>query len=468
MKNTIIVGSGISGLLSAYILSNKKNPNHIILIDKSKEPGGLLRAFDYGNNGKFDYGMHNMLETSIPELDRILYGFLPDREWQILEGSKRDIAGIYYNGQLQHETPYFDLRNLDENTYKICIAELFIHLNKKLKGEVIENKNGTACEYAYSRFGKVVADHTIIPAIEKIYRKSANDLDYMATIFTPMTRVALFDEPLTRDMTTSPILKDHIAFVDQRNLPLERSSNRRGFYPVKYGMYRIVEAIVQELCRKGVQILTQAEIAKIEANQGIISSVYIRQQNQEHHIDDIDQLIWTANIPFLGKLLGVDLSQFTSDPSLKTVVISLLLNKQLEMGDLYYFFCYDQAFNTYRLTNFSNYCHGAYRNGGYPISMELLVSDEDVKSSISLEKEAEKELFRFQVTAPDTQVIFSKAEVLEGGFPMPSMNNISSLRKITSDIKNMNLKNLILTGIMAEDNLFFQTDILIDVYNKLK
>ncbi|MBN8704010.1 MAG: NAD(P)-binding protein [Bacteroidetes bacterium] len=467
MGNTVIVGTGVSGLLSALILTQKKSSTKIYLLDKSSEPGGLLRAFDYGKFGKFDYGMHNMLETSIPELDKLIFDLLPENEWQLLKDNKRDLAGIYFNGKLQKETPYFDLRNLPENEYKKSIADLFGHIEKKVKNNSSDIKNGSAREFAYSRFGKDVAEKTIIPSVEKIHQKSADELDYMATIFTPMTRLALFDEQLVKDLTLSPILRDYIAYVDQRNLPLERSTGRKAYYPIKYGMYRIVEALKNKLEAYGVEFLLESEVKAINSSNNSITEVEVKTPKGDLKITNIDNFIWTGNIPLLGRLMGAKFDGLKNDKPLKTVIISFLLDKKLAMDDLYYFFCYDKKFNTYRLTNFPSYCSGAHWAGGYPISMEFLVSEEFIKSTPSIEKLAEQELFQFGVTQPDTKVLFSKAEVLESGFPMPSLNNINGVKNIRNQIKAMNISNLLTLGILAEDNLFFQTDVLIDTYKKL-
>ena len=109
MKKTVIVGSGIAGLMSALVLVEKGHKN-ITIIEKENELGGLLRKFDYGEYGIFDYGMHNILETGIEDLDTMIYDLLKNDEWHILEKEKRDLAGLFFNGRLQLNSPYIDLR----------------------------------------------------------------------------------------------------------------------------------------------------------------------------------------------------------------------------------------------------------------------------------------------------------------------------------------------------------------------
>ena len=435
------------------------------IVEKNSEAGGLLRRFRYGEWGNFDYGMHNMLQTGIDKLDRLIFELLPEEEWQMLEDGQRDLAGIYFNGILQKNTPYIDLRGLSMADYKSCLVALFEHFAEPHHS--VPEPELSAEQYAVARFGEIVARKTIIPAVQKIHQKKASELDYMATIFTPMTRLAFCDAPLVAEITSSTFLRDRVAWSDQRTLPLERSSGRSGFYPVRYGIYRVVEAILAQLADAGARLLTETEITDVQTKDGFVSTVNIRSKNETSVLEEVEDLIWTANIPLLGRFLGVNFDGLKYDKPLKTIVVNLVVDRLPEhMGDLYHFFCYDSDFRTYRLTNFSNYCRGAARNGGYPVSVELLMDDEAVQGA-DLEQLAIDEYHRFGVGHADTKILFAKAEILASGFPMPSINNIHALRSIRDSIHAMHLSNLQMMGILAEDNLFFQTDVLADVYRKL-
>lgn len=461
----VINGSGISGLLCALLLCRKGEGPNVLVVDRSNEPGGLLRRFQYGEWGDFDYGMHNMLETGIEDLDQLLLGLLPEEEWQLLEGDKRDLAGVYFNGRLQTHTPYIDLRSLSREDYRACLADLFAHFDRQ-GFDSMAGTQTTAYEYAVNRFGELSAKKTIIPSIEKVYKRSAKELDFMATLFTPMTRLAFCDETLVRELTRSPALRSRIAWSNQRTLPRDRSSGRRALYPVRYGMYRIVDAIVRRIAEAGAQLFTSSDIIAVEKGGGRVQSVIIRRGDQEKRIENVARLIWTANVPALGRCLGVDVTGLKNDRPLKTIIVNMVVDRLPDtMGDLYYFFCYDQRFHTYRLTSFANYCRGAGRNGGYPIGMELLMTEETAAMSdpagIAIE---EYERFGF---SPDSRVLFAKAECLESGFPMPTVNNIHNVRAIRTRIREMALDNVQLVGVLAEDNLFFQTDVLADAYHKV-
>lgn len=469
MGNIVIVGGGISGLIYALFASEKFPDASVYVIEKEASAGGLLRAFDYGKHGYFDYGMHNFLETGSAELDEVIFNLLPEEEWQILSGNKRDLAGVFCNNNLQTHTPYIDLRGLGNEKYNECISDFFIHLDKTSKRpqeSMAQELN--AYSFFTQRFGKKIAEYTLLPAIEKIHKMSSHDLDYMATIFTPMTRVAMFDEPLVRELTNTKILRDYIAYVDQRNLPLERSSGRSGFYPKKYGVYRVIAALVEKLKTAKVQILNETSLSKIEYNKSGVTELTFNKGEETLKLGDIKKVVWTSNIPLLGKLLNLSFTGLKYDKPLKTIVVNFLLSKPLKMDGLYYFFCYDKDFHTYRVTDFTAYCEGAPRDGTFPVSLELLIDEEHLRSISSVEELAEKELFKFGITEEGTRVVFSKAEVLDSGFPRPTCNNIFAVKNIRQQIRQLDIKNLDLLGVLSEDNLFFQTDVLMDTFRKAK
>ena len=68
----------------------------------------------------------------------------------------------------------------------------------------------------------------------------------------------------------------------------------------------------------------------------------------------------------------------------------------------------------------------------------------------------------------NNKVIFSKKEILTSGFPMPTLKNISLIDLMRDEILNLSLDNLIIAGILSENNLFFQRHVLPDLYNKIE
>jgi len=184
--NNIIVGSGISGLLAGLLLS--KRGEKVIIIEKESEVGGLLRSYDYGEHGVFDYGMHNFLETGVFEIDKSILELLPIQEWNILEKDKRDLAGLYFEGKIQFNSPYIDIRHWDPDDLN-NLREVFKSTENK---SLSHPKN--AEEYGIERFGRKIYENTLKIALEKIYKKSPKDLDVASIHLTPLSRLIITDE----------------------------------------------------------------------------------------------------------------------------------------------------------------------------------------------------------------------------------------------------------------------------------
>jgi protoporphyrinogen oxidase len=457
--NNVIVGSGISGLFAGLLLSEKGRK--VTIIEKEEQIGGLLKSYNYGDFGVFDYGMHNFLETGIEEIDNMIFDLLPIDQWNILEGDKRDVAGIYFNGKIQFNSPYIDIRD-----FKIDQVN---DLQKHFANSEISKHNlpRNAKEYTEIRFGKELSEITTNIALEKIFQKPSDELDVGAIHFTPLSRLVTSNEKQTLEYYKSDFLRERIAFPEQKNLPVELSSGRRGYYPKQFGIFRIVKAIKEKILKNGGDILTSSSLENVTIINDKIQKLKILHNNEVKELNNINTLIWTANIFGLGNVLNYSFKGLKYDRPLKTYVVNILVDQETKLGDLYYFFCYDKGFKTFRLTNYSAYCKSAKRDGLYPLSLELLVDPSEDLSEEMIEKIAKKELLKFNILHEETRVVFMKAEVLVSGIPMLTLNNSISMKLTRDKIKDENISNLILTGILSEDNLFFQTDVLKDIYNKI-
>ena len=455
-KNIVIVGGGIAGLMSAYILSENDN-YEITLIEQENEVGGLLKKFDYGEYGVFDFGMHNVLQTSIKELDDLIYNLLPEDEWQVLEGNQRDLVGLYVNGDLQINSPYIDLRKFEK--YDEFLIDFFKNFSPNTQDI---NDYKSVQQFLYDRYGKKITENVLKDIVEKFYHTSISELDPLATLVTPLGRVILFDEFLMKELNKSDILKSKLGYPEQRNLELSLSSGRKAFYPKNYGIHKIVDSLVDKLEKKNVKILCNSQITKLNCHDKIDSI----QINNNQAIDNIDKFIWSGNLFSLSKLLGIEHSGEYDKPP-KTTVTNILIDKKLNrIEDVYYIYCYDKNMSTFRVTPYYNYCEGSKRAGGYPVAIEMLIY-EDIDDIEKITSQAIQEIKKMGLVDENANILFRKSEVLKNGFPRPTINNMNAITNIRNKIQNKKITNMINIGILAEKNLFFQTDILIDLFNKL-
>ena len=464
--STVIVGSGLSALMLARMIKAYRDPEaNIVIVEKDAVVGGQFGSVDYGEHGHFDYGMHIYYESCIPEIDKLFTSVMPPHEWNILENNYKDVAGLYVNGKLQLTTPYIDLRSLPKEEWKKYVADIFSTIAKN-KEELPAGSN--AYEILTHHFGKTVTDEIFVPVLEKLYLTHASNLDEIATQLTTINRVALFDEEVMLDLMQSKEVRARICFPNQFTLPPYRENPQRGFYPKQYGMFRVLEQFRVLLEALGVRFLTSKTISDLKIEDGLATKITVSNKDGAAETIDVKEIFWTAGLPPLAMALKADISDLKNEKkNTESVYVNFLFDKMPDMGELYYFYCFDKGYRSFRVTNYTAYCPEAAGTRGFPVCVELWAEENDSKEEKDLIALAEKELKAFGVIDGSYKTIFAKAEKLQGGgFPLPSLKNIGNMKTIRERIKALGIKNIIPTGVLAEENVFFIKDVLMDAYNK--
>jgi protoporphyrinogen oxidase len=460
----LIVGAGIAGLAAAHFAKERFPHTPVLVVEQAADLGGLLGRFDYGSRGIFDRGMHWYTETAISAVDELFLGLLPSNQWHVLEGSKRDLSGLYYRGRLQTYSQYPDLRFLAPEQYRACLADFFCNLQHSPPEEA---QSETLQEFSRRQFGPVITDTVVAPIAERVHGAPAGELDVLARSLPLLDRVILFDEQPFRELMNSELLRARIAFPEQRRLPLNFSSGRRSYYPKTYGIHRIIDALADRLRPAGVEIMTAARVANLKRDGHTLTSALIERGDEKRSVA-LKSLIWSGS-PFpLAALLGL---LFDGGPvaARRTIIVSALLKSAPRTDDLYCFFCADGPHSTYRVTNFAAFCPNAVRGGVYPISIELLLDTSPPSApQPDYATQALKEIEAFGIVDGPQDVQFAKAELLPGGFPAATRQNVLNMDRVRTALEAEKLANLVRIGILAEPRLFFQHDVLCDAYGKIE
>lgn len=459
----LVVGGGIAGLTAAWLLRHKYPSAKVALVERAAHLGGLLTTYDYGRFGLFDCGMHWITETGVKDIDNFFLNLLPERDWVFLEGSRRDLSGLFYSGKLQENTQFPDLRGFDRDRYLAFIGDFFANLNRPQ----ITDEN-SFLGHARARFGRLIADTVIEPIATKVHGMSAELLDPMARNLPLLDRVVLFDEEIFSDLMSSSELRARLAFPEQRRLPLAYSSRRRSYYPRRFGIGRVINALTKNLQDSGVELLTSANVRSLDQSKSHINRVVIEHTGGEPRVfEPLQRLVWTGDAFSLANLLGLPLPHRPA-PKRRTVIVNMLLRAQPRMGDLYCFFCADAPHSTYRITNYGSFCPEAMRDDCHPISVELLLNLSENRDQNGCVEQAIQEIVAFGLIDSPGDVVFAHAELLGSGFPSMARDSIRSIETVRDAIDGRGLDNLTRAGILAKKDQFFQHDILIDLHQMIE
>lgn len=450
-SNLIVVGSGPAGLTAALSLVAATD-RKVILIEPQAEIGGLWRSFRYGADVCFDYGMHNIFDCGDARIDGLLAGLLQPDQWVRLEGANRDVAGVFYGGRLQTNSPSIDLRRFPDEIRQRMAGEIL----QAAAAPAFDAVSSSAGEQAVKLWGHAVTQQVIAPVMRKLFGHPLEQLDLQALRLTALSRVILFDAEPMRDLMRSERLRERLAFPDQKGLPLEYGAGRAGRYPVQGGMQRTVDAIRDRLLAGGAEISTSTKIVGVEAEQGRITALRLETQNGLRLLSDVGRVFWGAGLAAAFRTTHGSAPPASPDPPARLTVVNLVVDAHADAGGLHYFYCYDAGHPTFRVTLYANFVTA--RSGPRRITVELIGVDAARAIDTAL-----AELRHFGILAEGAQPTFSAAEDLGPAFPMPTVANEAAAQRIRTAIDAMNLSNFHLIGQAAKPRLFFQGEVLRDL-----
>jgi protoporphyrinogen oxidase len=466
LKKIVVAGAGMTGLMCALQL-RKEHPNKpIVVFDKSTHIGGMYSSIEYDTEGYiFDHGMHVIYESCNAKIDNLYREIMPIADWHIYEGNEKDIAGLFFNGKLQDFSHYVDLRLCPKEQWQSYIADFFTNLEQNS-----DSDSKTAMEYLRAHFGRVIAEDIHSKLLSNLYKIDPEVIDIFAIKATALERVIMFDKELMIDLMKSDFIRTRLAFPDQINLPPYRANTQKALYPKKFGMQGFLNRFRDKLHEQNIEILTGVDIQKLQCDNSHITHIKLSNTEKSSYEIPVETLVWTAGWSALASSLNMDISDLKFQRGPRIIYINLVLDRPPIMGRLYYFYCYDSGFGSFRVTSYSNYCPNACQDGKYPVCVEFWPS----RIGLNADETTDEQLIQLAIgelkeigIIQDHQVIFAKAENLKSEFPLPSIVNTKNLQEIRTRISKENIKNLTVAGIMAEDGLFFISDILNDAFKKI-
>ena len=161
----LILGAGPAGLS----LANKFKQNGItdfLVLEKEKTAGGLCRSEEVGG-APFDIGGGHFLDVRRPEVNRFLFQFMPEEEWNKYERDSR----IVVNGStINHpiEANIWQMGIEDQVEYLKSIASAGCNLGTKMPQGFVD--------WIYWKLGSKIAENYMIPYNQKMFSRELNQL----------------------------------------------------------------------------------------------------------------------------------------------------------------------------------------------------------------------------------------------------------------------------------------------------
>ncbi len=242
----LILGAGPAGLSLANCLK-QKGEESFLLLEKEKEAGGLCRSMDV-DGAPLDIGGGHFLDVRRPEVNRFLFGFMPEEEWNRYERDSKisfderyieQDSGGHGNRYIDHpfEANIWQMKPEKQKEYLESITEAGCN-----KGEEMPER---FVDWIYWKLGKRIAEDYMLPYNEKMFGK---DLNILGTYWLEKLPDVSYEETRKSCMEKKPYgyQPGHAQF----------------YYPKKYGYGELWLRMQKAV---GERIATSAAVKKLDA-----------------------------------------------------------------------------------------------------------------------------------------------------------------------------------------------------------
>ncbi len=449
--NLVVVGGGISGLVAAGRLRKAMPQADICLLERSSELGGLLSGHLYPeHNLAFDKGTHIFQELGLPELDSFLMDAVDATDLLIYPQDVGDVSGIVFQGKLQSNTHFPDLRSHPSSAN--LVDALRQHTRLVDPSRPID-RNASLFVEATSRFGDEYAREVLLPLLAHTYGRPKEELAAFSMVLPGMTRAVIDDYDDWLINTQVAGYREIIGNPDQHRLPSKLRHGRRSYYSRQHGSRGIIDAVSRRLKSQGVALHTGANITALNLQKSTID--WTDCQGMPHQISYSGMVLSTGAIGS-ANLLKLSLAGRGFEAPMSHHLLHYQLSCPNE-SPLCYFYSLDPKYAWYRITNYRAFSGDPHdRRLTVEVLGRPLPDAADAQAILA-------DLHRLGfLCSPDGEVI--EALTLPSGFPIPTTRNLQALSKLGDDLRSLLPSNILLGGIGAKSGLFFQNEVVLDMY----
>ena len=430
MKNAVIVGGGLAGIVAAKVLAS--SGYSIKIIEAGSKIGGLIRSKKI-KNFYFDHGPHKIQETYNKKLNKFFFNKIEKYFYSYNSLPQNH----FINNKWYDSSSFADLRTFEKNIFNKIYQEIL--LKKKNKSKIKKNEK----KQCYYNYGKTLTNHLISPLMKKYTGSSLENLETNKRNLFNLSRFLIADKHTTQKLKKNKFLNNIIGYNSYK----EGLSGRRNFYPKRGGIEELISFLLKNNSKNKIKFYLKKNIIKMNLKKNKISELILN--NGETVSADL--FVWTGNIKFLNNLLFIK-----NLNKLKKKIFwnfsHFISSKKLD-NKVFYSYNYDKKNPIYRITYYDNF-QKIKKTKNYRNTVEVVLPQKKNKNFF---KNITLNLKKMGLIKKNTKI------KLLDQYSIPY--NISQEKdKISKKIKK--LKNLLIFGQAA--NKFSKEEIIKDIYEKLK
>lgn len=336
-NKVVILGAGPAGLTAGYELLSFPDSYEVVIIEESKDVGGISKTVDCRGN-KMDLGGHRFFSKSSKVTDwwkkqlsvqgspahddKVLgrtgnlsrFGPDPDLEDEVLLIRKR-VSRIYYRGKFIN----YPLCLSWDTIRNIHLSDLVGGLLSYIKSLILKLEESNLENFYINRFGRHFYRIFFESYTEKLWgiHPSKLSADWGSQRIKGLSVKAIF-----RDIFSKLFLKNNI---------IKETSLIEEFYYPKFGPGQLWEKIATDIVNRGGKIIRNFKVIGIRNTEDKVLSVVCADGKDK--TETIEGDIFVSSIPLSDLLLGMELvprsiTEVAKDlPYRSFITLGLLVNK---------------------------------------------------------------------------------------------------------------------------------------------